>query len=184
MQYTNRTLLEGIRNQDESALLHLYNEFYPWVEYYILKNSGTRSEARDVFHDAILVLYRKLKNDDLDIHTSLRNYVYGICKKLWLKELEMRRKRVISSQADHEMDILSSNSDNQDEQERIRLFQYYFSQIDEDCQRILKLYYDNASLQEISEVMGYRSMKYAKKKKAKCMYRLMKMIRKDPRFRL
>lgn len=182
-EITNKTLLEGILNQDDSILSYLYSNVFPSVELHILKNKGSRSDARDIFHDAIIVLYRKLKSNHFDIHTDVKGYIFGICRNLWLKELELKQQRASDLETDENLDLVSDSQEETDDTELDQLFQHYFSRIDEDCQRVLRLYYDNVSLKEIAEIMGYRNMKYAKKKKFKCKERLIRMIRNDPRFR-
>ena len=75
----------------EAALMQkLYSKNYYSVEKYILKNSGTKDHAKDVFHQGLLVMYTLLKKEKLVIN-SFDNYLFSICKNLWIKQSSKKR---------------------------------------------------------------------------------------------
>ena len=63
--------------------------------------------------------------------------------------------------------------------ERYRLFQNHFANLGKDCQKILQLYFDKVPLKNIAQIMGFKSEKYAKKRKFKCKEYLIKSIKQD-----
>jgi RNA polymerase sigma factor (sigma-70 family) len=180
-KYSIKTLLEGIKSRNDEILRYIYSDYFPPIEKFIYNNHGTSQDARDVFHDAILIIYQKLKEDELNINCSLKNYIFGICKLIWLKEL-----KAAGSKKTFRMDLENTFSDQEiediEDREKKALFQYHFKQLSEDCQKMLRLFYDGASMEEISEIMGYRSEGYTRRKKFDCKERLMKMIKDDPRY--
>lgn len=181
-KYTIEELTEGIRNRDDKILQYIYSDYFPPIEKYILNNSGNSQDASDIFHDSILILYQKLKENSLDINCSLKNYIFGICKVLWLKELKVTGIKTIYP-VDLENTFSSEEIEGIEDRERRALFQYHFNRLEEDCRKVLQMFYDGAKLEEIAEIMGYKSENYAKQKKFKCKERLVAMIKNDPRFR-
>ena len=62
---SNTDLIKGIRNHDSTILQHVYDVHYPIIEGYIIHNQGSREQARDIFQDAMIIVYRRIKSDDL-----------------------------------------------------------------------------------------------------------------------
>ena len=50
-------------------------------------------------------------------------------------------------------------------------------------QKLLQLFFEKVSLKEIAKVMGYKSEKYAKKRKFKCKELLISRIKQDAEFK-
>jgi hypothetical protein len=67
--------------------------------------------------------------------------------------------------------------------ERYGLYQKHFSALSTDCQKLLQLFFEKVSLKEIATVMGFKSEKYAKKRKFKCKELLISRIKQDAEFK-
>jgi DNA-directed RNA polymerase specialized sigma24 family protein len=59
--YTNLDLLNGILRNDTIVLQFIYKNFYSKINFFIKKNSGDDDDANDIFQEAIIIIYRKLK---------------------------------------------------------------------------------------------------------------------------
>jgi RNA polymerase sigma factor (sigma-70 family) len=183
INYTNEELLNGILRNDNVILQYIYKNFYYKVNFYVKKNSGNDEDASDIFQEAIIVIYRKLKASDLVLNNaSFETYLYSVCKILWLKHLNKKKT---------ERDMAFDNAGLSDEEydynlvevadknERYRLYQKHFQMLGSDCQKLLQLFFDKIPLRQISQMMGYKSEKYAKKRKFKCKEYLITSIKQD-----
>src|SRR3978361_2309087 len=54
---------------------------------FILNNNGSYDEAKDIFQEAMIILYQKAKSDSFVLTSQIKTYVYSICRRLWLKRL-------------------------------------------------------------------------------------------------
>lgn len=63
--------------------------------------------------------------------------------------------------------------------ERYRLYQKHFQLLGSDCQKLLQLFFDKVPLKQIAQIMGYKSEKYAKKRKYRCKEYLVTSIKQD-----
>ncbi|MDR2085338.1 MAG: hypothetical protein LBP67_10140 [Bacteroidales bacterium] len=70
---------------------YLYINTFPSIERYILSNNGTREDAQDIFHDSLIILIRKLSENN-QILCKLSTYLYAIAKNLWLQKLSYNRR--------------------------------------------------------------------------------------------
>lgn len=162
----DREILEKIQRGDDSALQFLYKKHYKMMLKLIMRNSGSEDEAKDIFQDALIVFWEKVKGDKLVLTSKISTYLYSICQNLWRKELERKGKYT---------DQIQDRPDSQDpdRQERIDIINQCIAQLGEGCKQILLYYYyDKLSMQEISVKMGFANADTAKTKKYKCKQEL------------
>ncbi len=181
-KYTNEELLHGILRNDNLILQHVYKNFFYKINFFIKKNSGDDEDSNDVFQEAIIIIYRKLKANDLVLDCSFETYLYSVCRFLWLKQLEKRKTEREKIQDNHDFndDIYDNSFETTvDMNEKYKLYQKHFKNLGKDCQKILQLFFDKVSLRQIAQMMGYQSEKYAKKRKYKCKEYLVKSIKQD-----
>ena len=103
--FTVNQILTGIKKHDNIVLSHIYSEFFKEIENYIIRNSGDKDDARDVFQEALIVIYRQLKEDDLKLNCSFNTYLYSVCRLQWLKQL--KHKKVVLENIDETEETVS-----------------------------------------------------------------------------
>jgi len=182
IDYSNQDLLSGIQRNDTIVLQYIYKNFYSKINFFIKKNSGDDDDANDIFQEAIIIMYRKLKANELVLDCGFETYLYSVSRFLWLKQLEKRKleKEKIKDNHEYNDDIYDDGLEKVvDLNERYKLFQSHFANLGKDCQKILQLYFDKVPLKNIAQIMGFKSEKYAKKRKFKCKEYLIKSIKQD-----
>ncbi|MCW0482253.1 RNA polymerase sigma factor [Gaoshiqia sediminis] len=182
INYTNEELLHGILRNDNLILQYIYKNFFYKINFFIKKNSGDDEDSNDIFQEAIIIIYRKLKANDLVLDCSFETYLYSVCRFLWLKQLEKRKneREKIRDNHDFNDDIYDSSFETTvDMNEKYRLYQKHFKNLGKDCQKILQMFFDKVPLKQIAQVMGFQGEKYAKKRKYKCKEYLVKSIKQD-----
>ena len=83
-------IVDGIRKRDNRIITSIYKDIFPKVNYHITNNGGTSDDAKDVFQESIIVVYRQIQSDTFDIKTDFEGYVFGIARLIWLKTLRNR----------------------------------------------------------------------------------------------
>ena len=182
IDYSGLDLLNGILRNDTIVLQYIYKNFYSKINFFIKKNNGDDDDANDIFQEAIIIIYRKLKANDLVLDCSFETYIYSICRFLWLKQLEKRKleKEKIKDNHEYNDDLYDDGLEKvADLNERYKLYQKHFTNLGRDCQKILQLYFDKVPLKNIAQIMGFKSEKYAKKRKFKCKEYLIKSVKQD-----
>ena len=175
-------LIEGIKKQNERVIAEIYNQFFPSVRHYIYRNNGSIEDARDVFHDAIIVVLQKAREDALDLKCSLKTYIYAICRNLWLKKIGSEKAEMISY--DEIQDTLAGADLIEEEFFNIGrarlLFQKHMVRMSPTCRRLIGYFLDGKSFREITEIMQYENESYARKRKYRCVKILVRRIKSDP----
>ncbi len=182
--YSDDAIIEGILLKDNDVLHFIYKTFYSQIEFFVKGNGGTESDAQDLFQDASIIIYSKAKNGSLKLSSSFKSYLFTVCKLLWLKQLRKRRQLKINVEFDDESVNIEENiAENKIISDRYKLYQQYFQELGEDCQKVMQLFFEKIPLKEIANKMGYKSEKYAKKRKYKCKEMLLNKIKNDPNFK-
>lgn len=182
INYSNVELLDGILRNDTIVLQYIYKNFFSNINFFIKKNNGDEEDANDVFQEAIIIIYRKLKANELLLDCTFDTYLYSICRLLWLKELEKRKIEKETIKDNHEFndeiydDALEITIDLN---ERYKLYQKHFALLGKDCQKVLQLHFDKVPLQTISDMMGFKGEGYARIHKFRCKEYLIKSIKQD-----
>jgi RNA polymerase sigma factor (sigma-70 family) len=166
-----KEIFERICKGDERALEFLYKKYYRMMTKLVITNSGTEEEARDIYQEALVVFWQKAVSGKLVLTSKMSTYIYSICQNLWRKELE-RKKRLSNEEKD--MPVIPDP----ETEERNKIIARCISQLGETCQKVLMYYYfDELSMQEIAERMGFANTDTAKTKKYKCKQKLDELIR-------
>lgn len=174
--------LKGIAENDFATLQNIYQKSLPEVVKYVKKNSGTAEDAKDVFQEAILIIFQKVSKGELVLTTRFHVYLFSICKRLWLKKLKKNwRKEVPFSEGtafifEENFEELFLKS------QKWALFHKKFQQLSAECQKALQMLFNGHSSIEIAEALGYTE-DYAKRKKYKCKLQLAKLIKEDPEYK-
>ncbi|MCD4744971.1 MAG: sigma-70 family RNA polymerase sigma factor [Bacteroidales bacterium] len=177
-------ILDGIRKNNNKVLLYVYKTFYPHIKFFINTNSGNDDDAKDIYQEAIIIIYKKVVYENLIISCSFKTYLYSVCRLLWLKQLEKRKiKNEQFRDNDDFIDVDKNILQVYEQNEKYKLYQEHFRRLGNDCQKVLKLSLEKVPLKEIALIMGYKSEKYAKKRKYQCKERLIKSIKSDPKFK-
>jgi len=177
-------LLNGIRRNDRETLESIYKDCFPVIRYLVIVNNGNEHDAKDIYQEGILIIYQKSKNDDFKITCTFKTYLYSVCRLLWLKYLdEKKQNKLILIEDEPFKDYYENIQLDYEKNERYQLYRKYFLALSIDCQRVLELYFSKVSLKTISKIMGYKSDKYAKKRKHQCKISLIKKIKRDSKFK-
>jgi RNA polymerase sigma factor (sigma-70 family) len=175
---TEQQLLEGLALNNRKAIETIYKQHYNMVQALILNNSGYPDDARDIFQEAMIVLYEKVKSDSFELNCQLKTYLYSVCRRLWLKRLGQMQRSF--SEVENLRDTVPVEDELERHERRNRDFQVMeqsLNSLGEPCRSLLKAYYlEMKSMVEIACDFGYTNADNAKNQKYKCLMRLRKIF--------
>ena len=164
-------VVEKISRGDEKALEYLYSKYYRMMTNVVMKNNGTEQEAKDIYQDALIVFWQKIISNELVLTSKISTYLYSVCLNLWRKELD-RKSRLEHEEHD------SPEYMNDEAEERKEIIHHCIGQLGDTCRKILTYYYfDDMSMQDIADKLGFATTETAKTKKYKCKKRLDNLIK-------
>lgn len=175
---TEQFLLKGLANNEPKAAETIYKENYNMVQAYILNNNGTYDDARDIFQEAMIVLYENAKSESFVLTCKITTYVYSICRRLWLKRLQHSNR--YSAQIESIEEIVAVEEDIEMQEQRnadFAIMERALGSLGAPCKSLLEAYYlQKKDMTEIALTFGYTNADNAKNQKYKCLMRLKKLF--------
>jgi RNA polymerase sigma factor (sigma-70 family) len=173
-----QVLLEGLAQNKREAVETIYNQHYKMVQTLVLNNSGTIEDAKDIFQEAIVVLYEKTRSGNFVLNCLIKTYVYSVSRRLWLKRLQQQQK--IGPEMNGAEEAIAVDEDLELHEQRnadFLLMEKAMSGLGEPCKSLLESYYlQKKSMVEIAADFGYTNADNAKNQKYKCLMRLKKIF--------
>ena len=173
-----KLLLKGLAANDKQAIETIYRENYAMIQAFILNNSGSHDDARDIFQEAMIVLFEKALTETFELSSQLKTYIYSVCRRLWLKKLNQMNR--YNGHLDNIEETIPVDEDMELHEKRdtdFTLMENAMSKIGEPCKSLLDAYYiQKKHMQEIAADFGYTNADNAKTQKYKCLMRLKKLF--------
>ena len=173
-----QALLKGLATNDRKSIETIYRAHYSMIQTLVINNSGTSDDARDVFQEAIIVLYEKAKSGSFELHAQLKTYIYAVCRRLWLKKLTVNQR--FSGDLANAPETIATDEDIALYEHRtvdFDLMEKALQHLGEPCKAILEGYYiRKKNMTEIAKEFGYTNADNAKNQKYKCLMRLKKIF--------
>lgn len=191
-QYTDQELLELIRKNNDN-LKYVYKKTKKYSIRFMKKMSSgskvTESDLNDIYHDAIMVLYEKIRDEKFKLTSSFQTYLNSVCRFQLLNKFKEKKK---NTNLNDDFPVLNPEFGQydpsvNDELEPVPdLNESKFNALDKamntlkdaggKCYEILSLFwYQKKSMNYIADHLGYNNAATAKNQKAKCQKRLKKL---------
>ena len=173
-----KLILKGLAANDKQAIETIYRANFAMIQSFILNNSGSQDDARDIFQEAMIVLFEKSRSDSFELSSQLKTYIYSVCRRLWLKRLNQMQR--YSGSLENVEETVQVEEDLETHEKRntdFNLMETAMSKIGEPCKSLLDAYYiQKKHMQEIAADFGYTNADNAKTQKYKCLMRLKKLF--------
>ncbi len=170
-QYTEASLIAGIKAGNEEIMEYVYRQYYPMVAHFVKNNRGNDNDAEDLYQESLLVVFQKIREGE-EIQ-YLRTYVYSVCRLKWLNLLRYRRRHPENIIDNYESVEVCLEDDENDTMPYQQAMQQALTQLDETCrQLLLAFYFEKLSMEAIASRFHYNQANTAKSKKNKCMDRI------------
>ena len=174
----DKDILKQIVANDTATIKLVYKDNYPIIQNFILSNNGDSDEAKDIFQEALIVLYQNAQLPTFELSCKISTYLYAVSRRLWLKRLQQQSKKSPLKET-VEQNIAVEDDVEMHETQNIQLTNMHsaLSKLGEPCKSLLEAYYFNKQhMNTIAETFGYTNADNAKNQKYKCLLRLKKMF--------
>jgi RNA polymerase sigma factor (sigma-70 family) len=171
-------LLNGLAEGDKRTIEIIYKDHYNMIQSLIINNNGSADDAKDIFQEALIVLYEKVRSGSFELNCQLKTYLYSVSKRLWLKRLSVNTRFVSAAEdleptfpVDDEVEAHEKRDAEFDMMEKA------IASLGEPCKSLLEAYYlKKKNMQVIAAAFGYTNADNAKNQKYKCLIRLKKIF--------
>ena|SRR5690606_2024864 len=175
--YFDELIIAEIRKNNQVVLGELYKTHYPMIFHLICSNTGTEQEAKDVYQEAIIAFYEKVKQPDFVLTCKIKTYLYAVCRRLWLKRLGEKKRFQGIEEVETFFGIDDDMEEIEDNERSFQLMKRALDELGEPCKSIIEDFYiADLTMDEIRDKFGYTNSDNAKNQKYKCLQRLKKLF--------
>jgi RNA polymerase sigma factor (sigma-70 family) len=161
---TDATILEHLQNNKYDAAIKGLYYVLPSVKQYIKTNNGTAEDAKDIFQDALVILYKKVQSREFILSVPLKTYLLAVVKNCWWQELRRRKKL---PPGEPPGDIIDESGQ---EGPGFQTATAAFHLLGDKCKQLLILFYfKRKSFREIAKALAFSDERVAKNQKYRCM---------------
>lgn len=162
--------MDPIQNEREEIFTGLYLSVFPGFASFVKKQGGTLEDAKDVFQEALIVLYEKKQ---MMMIGRDQGYLYSTARFIWYKKTG-NEKGLVSMQADFDQPELSDPNPLTGE------ILGLIGTAGERCLKLLKaFYYDGLNMKSIAGYFGFSGVRSATVQKYKCLEKVRDKVKEN-----
>jgi len=170
-------LKSQVNSQRNKGFSYLIDQYFDTIKGYVIQNSGSEDDAKDVFQEGLIALISNLNKNKFQGKSALKSYLFSICKNLWLQKIRKEKKTENIKSLE---EVPYEETDKDDKEKMFEAMQHQFKKLGGKCQQILiEFYYKKHSIKKLQEIYGLGSAQAAKNKKSRCLKKLSEMVNMD-----
>ena len=174
---TDSELLAGIQTGNDQALAMLYKLHFKMASHFVLNNNGGEDDAKEVYQEAVIHFYEKVRDGGLQLTCKISTYLYSVCRRMWLRKLASKSLYVGQVEDFEEFIEWEEEETTNRKEESYQVMNASLALLGEPCRAVIEAYYlHHQSMKQIGEKMGYANEETAKNQKYKCLMRLKKLF--------
>lgn len=139
-KYSQEEIIQGIKNNDSKVIQVFYQSQYKKIEQYVLANNGYTEDAKDIYQEAFIVLWKNIRKGKFipENRTAIAGYIYQIAKNKTTVELQSNLRQ---SEEDNELET----------EEYHQWVVKEFENLGQTCKEVLKrFYFQKESMEQIA----------------------------------
>ena len=175
--FSDEEIIKTIKRGRDTKVYHqFYKLIFPKIKKMVLYKGGNDEDARDVFQDAIIVFYKKVKTNSYEHRTEIDAFIYSVSRNIWYNKIRKEKRQNYFKEGE-ESQLVATYKDFQQDEERTEMIMAIFSKIGERCKQLLTYkFYDGLNMKEITEKMGFGNENSAKTQHYKCKQKLIELV--------
>ena len=174
----DKKIIELVKYGNPTKCLEvLYKSEYPKLKKYIIRNSGSDDDAKDIFQEVIMTFFTHVKLGKFKEENQIGGFMYIVGINLWKKKCG----KAVATEEIH-ADMISENHTYEYlfDKEKKELVTRVFQQLGEICHQLLtKVIFERTSMKEIAIQMDFPSVDATKVKHHRCKKKLIEIVAKN-----
>ena len=169
--------LSAFKNNNQLYLGQLYAQNYPVLERYVLQNNGSEAEAKDIFQEAFIAVWRNIKLEKFTpgSEQEFQAYLFRVGKNKWISHLRSSGYKDTVRLSENEVEI--EDDIDRDDSKLLQAVGENFKQLGANCRELLtQFYYRRQSLKIIANLFGWTEAT-ARNNKYRCLEKLRTLLK-------
>lgn len=175
--HKDQRFVDGLAQNDNRIIAEIYSSYSKQIIQFVQKNSGSESDAKDVFQEALITIYTKAKKGDLVLTCPFGAFLYSVCRNKWWNRLKKNKSTAevrieeIEQYSDNEGDALQLTIEAEEASAKQSRLKNTFAQLSELCQKLLTQVSEGLSPNDIASKLGMDHVNTFYRRKNACKNR-------------
>ncbi len=178
--YSDQELMEGLLNGDPQVLKYIKNTISPYLKCLVKEGKGNSHDADVLFHDATVVLFKKMSKGPLELTCRFTTYFSAVCKVIWRFRHNTNHINVCDLpelvEEAGELEELYAES------LEYRLYRKHFGKLKEKQKELFIATLSGKPYNELYGEFGYKSADVFKSELCRIRKKLIRNIKSDPEY--
>ncbi len=176
--HADHKYVEALRQNNQIVIREIYSRFSGEALRWVLNNSGSAADARDIFQEAVLVMFEKSRQPDFVLTCPLGALLYLFYSRKWIDRLREKKREIVvrnseenryASETVENLEILAEESLREaNDQKRLSKT---FAHLSELCRNLLSLLAEGISPRDAAEKLQFNSVDTLYRRKNACVQR-------------
>lgn len=175
--------INGLLQHESSTIELIYRNYAGRIQQMVQKRGGTAEDAKDVMHDALMIIYQKAQQPNFALTSQFYTYLYGICLRVWDRKREKKTGQTVTIPDDNGYTSDDNLERDIEAREQHQVFRDAFRQLGALCQQLLELFFTKHDMTVIAERLKLKNAHTARNRKYRCQKELEKLVRQDARYK-
>ena len=171
--------IEKIKSGSQKAITDFYDRYKSPFLVFGRSFGLDKEQLLDVYQDVCVVFIEQVQKGKLvELKGTAKSYLFGIAKHLIFKRFSLKEKVEKATQIWFEENIVQP-IEYEETLEKQRMSSAFLN-LGNQCKAILNLfYYEEKSLEEVQEILGYSDKNVVKSQKSRCIKKLKELIKNE-----
>ena len=175
-------LLEALRKGEATAFEALYRQHFRMIIRLTNEFGAVQIEPADLFQEVLLVLVRKVQDEDFRLSAKISTFLYAVARNLLLKKSSQKTNLPLDEGLLRVWSNEMADQESPNLEERLQAVASCLEKLEPECKKLLDLsFFEKRSQLEIAEIMSYATS-FVKVKKHRCLNYLRSELRNHPLF--
>jgi DNA-directed RNA polymerase specialized sigma24 family protein len=157
----------------DAEVTRIYENCFPLVARFVNRMQGSYEDAKDIFHDALVIYIEKASEETFQINVAEEAYILGIAKHLWLR----KNKDSYAQLSLDKFEACISLPEDEGEPNITKLLNF-LERFGKSCLNLLSAFYaERKSAKQVAEEFGYSTIHSATVQKYKCLEKVRNTVK-------
>lgn len=181
-EFSDSEIVDCLRRRESHVVRFLSERYLPMIRLMVFQNGGDSDDAHDIFQDGLIIMLEKIDNVDFNLTCKFKTYLYCVCENLWKSVLSKRKAAQNYMARQDQNDYEHDTSEAIDKDIYDKALREVINTLDPVSRKILEMYWEDISPQDIAAELGY-TYGYVRKKKCEAQNELTEKFRRHPVYR-
>ncbi len=161
-------------SHQDNKTVEVYEQTFPVVAGFVRDMGGSFNDAKDIFHDALVIYYETVSQSYRIIKTTDEAYIFGIAKHLWFREYKQKSSNIQLPDLENLPPVPADYYPTTNSKRLLKFLEIAGKK----CMDLLRtFYYKNLPVKDLARTLGYSNEHSVSVQKYKCLEKIRNIIK-------